>query len=216
MSIYKKESLCIKALLLLIISSFSLVILAQKNDSTKAKINIFGGAVTIQTKGISTIPNLTLGKPAAIFDMKIGRKLTFEPQFRFALEGKPWAMVFWWRYYATINPKFRMIVSANYSLAFKTIADTSLESSQEIIRTTRYFAGTLAPNFQFNKYIGIGTYLFYTRGIEKYITRNTYMVSLRPSISNIPITKNIVARVGPEIYYLKMDDNEWLKEKKLD
>ena len=34
------------------------------------------------------------------------------------------------------------------------------------------------------------------------------MVSFRPSISNIPITKNIVARFGPEIYYLIMDDKD--------
>ena len=34
------------------------------------------------------------------------------------------------------------------------------------------------------------------------------MASFRPSISNIPITKNIVARFSPEIYYLKMDDND--------
>ena len=33
------------------------------------------------------------------------------------------------------------------------------------------------------------------------------MVSFRPSISNIPITKNITARLSPEIYYLIMDDN---------
>jgi hypothetical protein len=33
------------------------------------------------------------------------------------------------------------------------------------------------------------------------------MYSFRTSISNIPITKNITARVAPEIYYLKMDDN---------
>jgi len=98
---------------------------------------------------------------------------------------------------------------------FKRFADIDVfdielasHDSQEIIRTTRYVAGALAPNFQVNKYIGIGAYLFYTRGIEKYITRNTYMVSFRPSISNIPITKKIVARVGPEIYYLKMDDND--------
>jgi hypothetical protein len=40
----------------------------------------FGGAVTITTKGISTIPNLTLGKPAAIFDLSVGRRLSFEIQ----------------------------------------------------------------------------------------------------------------------------------------
>jgi hypothetical protein len=53
-----------------------------------------GGAVTVTTKGISTILNLTLGKPAAIFDMVAGKgKLCFEPQFRFALEGKPWCLL---------------------------------------------------------------------------------------------------------------------------
>jgi hypothetical protein len=34
------------------------------------------------------------------------------------------------------------------------------------------------------------------------------MVSFRPAISNIPITKSIAARIGPEIYYLKMDDKD--------
>jgi len=181
---------------------------AQEKDSINAKISSFGGAVTIQSKGISTIPNLTLGTPAAVFDMKVGRKLTFEPQFRFSLEGKPWAIVFWWRYNASISSKFRMIASANYSLSFKSITDTSSGTTLETIRTTRYMAGTLAPNIQVNKYIGVGMFLFYTRGLEKYIPRNTWMAAFRPSISNIPITKNIVARFGPEIYYLKMDDKD--------
>jgi len=33
------------------------------------------------------------------------------------------------------------------------------------------------------------------------------MLSIRPSISNIPITKNITARFNPEIYNLFMDDD---------
>jgi len=198
-----------KLILTFLIISLSYTVSAQKNDSTIAKISNFGGAVTIQSKGISTIPNLTLGKPAAVFDMKLGRKLTFEPQFRFSLEGKPWAIVFWWRYYASITNKFKVTLHANHSLSYKSITSfTSSGASQEIIRTTRYLAGAIAPNYQINKYIGTGMYLFYTRGIEKYITRNTYMVSFRPSISNIPVTKSIAARLGPEIYYLKMDDKD--------
>jgi hypothetical protein len=208
MSIIQKHHIYIKLTFPLLLLCLSFTLSAQKKDSTVAKINSFTGAVTIQTKGISTIPNLTLGKPAAIFDLKVGRKLTFEPQFRFSLKGKPWAMVFWWRYTANISSKLRMVVSANHSLSFKSITDTSTGSSQEIIKTTRYLAGTLAPNFQVNKYIGIGMFLFYTRGIEKHITRNTYLVSFRPTISNIPITKNIVAGFGPDIYYLKMDDKD--------
>jgi len=193
--------------LLFVVFAFSLN--AQEKDSTIAKISSFGGAVTIQSKGISTIPNLTLGKPAAVFDMKLGRKLTFEPQFRFALDGKPWAMVFWWRYYATFSNKFKVTFSTNYSFSYKPLTYyTSSGDPLEIIRTTRYLVGTMAPNYQFNKYIGVGVYLFYNRGIETYIARNTYMASFRPSFSNIPIAKNISARIGPEIYYLKIDDKD--------
>ncbi len=203
-----KRNFLIRLIIQLLLCVSSQTLRAQENDSTRTKINTFGGAVTVQTKGISTIPNLTLGKPAAIFDMKVGRKLTFEPQFRFALDGKPWAIVLWWRYYATFSSKFKMVVSSNYSFAYKTITDSSSGSPQEIIRTTRYLAGALAPNYQFNKYLGVGLYLFYSYGIEKFITRNTYMYSFRPSISNIPITRKITARVGPEIYYLKMDAHD--------
>jgi hypothetical protein len=119
-------------------------------------------------------------------------------------------MVFWWRYKIFTGNKFTMDARANYSMAFKTIVnyDATSETSQEIIRTTRYWAGALTPNYQFNKYIGVGMYLFYTRGIEEFITRNTYMVALRPSVANIPVTKNIAVRIVPEIYYLKMDDKD--------
>jgi hypothetical protein len=189
--------------------SYSYILSAQTADSTIAKISNFTGAVTIQSKGISTIPNLTLGKPAAVFDMKLGRNLTFEPQFRFALDGKPWAMVFWWRYYGSVSKNLKVTLHANHSLSYKSITSfTSSGSSQEIIRTTRYLAVAVAPNYQINKYLSAGLYLFYTYGIEKFITRNTWMASFRPAVSNIPITKDIVARISPEIYYLKMDDKD--------
>ena len=209
MIILRKNTITIRIILSFLIVSLSHVLSAQKNDSTIAKINNFTAAVTIQNKGISTIPNLTLGKPAAVFDLKLGRKLTFEPQFRFSLEGKPWAMVFWWRYYGSIGDKFKYTLHTNHSLAYKSLTFyTSAGDPQEIIRTTRYLVGAVAPKYQINKYLGIGIYLFFNWGIEEYITRNTYLYSFRPTISNIPITKNIAARLNPEIYYLKMDDND--------
>ena len=180
---------------------------AQNDDSSAPKKNDFTAAVTIQSKGISTIPNLTLGKPAIIFDLKLGRKLTFEPQFRFDMKGKPWAMVFWWRYYQTFSNKFKVTYHTNYSLSYKSINSyTSSGVSQDIIRTTRYLVAAVEPNYRFSKYLAVGTYLFYNYGMESFITRNTFMVSFRPTFSNIPITKNVVAVIAPEIYSLIMDD----------
>jgi len=202
------KTVCAKFIIPILLCCFSQILQAQQNDSTKVKTSVFGGAVTVQTKGISTVPNLTLGKPAIVFDMSMGRRLTFEPQFRFSLEGKPWAIVFWWRYKLLTGYKLSIDVRANSSLSFKNTTDTSSGTSQDVIRATRYMAGTIFPNFQINKYLNFGLFLFYTRGIEKYITRNTWMVAFRPAISNIPITKNIVARLVPEMYYLKMDEKD--------
>jgi hypothetical protein len=207
MSIISNPKNYINLILLLLFFGLSDTIYGQEKDSS-ILLNRFGGAVTISTKGISTIPNLTLGKPAMVFDMMMGRRLTFEPQFRFALDGKPWAMVFWWRYKIFTDNKFTMDVRANYSISYKTFSDKSFEPPKDAIRATRYLAAALSPNFQINKYIGVGMYLFYNHGIEKFITRNSYMASFRPGISNIPITENIVARIVPEIYYLKMDTKD--------
>lgn len=198
----------LKVIVLLFLVGLSHFLFAQNEDSSAPKINNFTAAVTIQSKGISTIPNLTLGKPAIVFDLKLGRKLTFEPQFRFALDGKPWAMVFWWRYYETISNKFKVTYHTNYSLSYKSITSyTSSGTSQDLIRTTRYLVGAIEPNYRINNHIGVGMYLFYNRGLESFITRNTYMFSFRPTFSNIPITKNVVVVIAPEIYSLIMDKN---------
>lgn len=185
-------------------------ILAAQNNINTPKPNDFTAAVTIQNKGISTIPNLTLGKPAVLFNMKMGRKLTFEPEFRFSLKtGNPWASVFWWRYYGSVSEKFKITYHTNFSLSYKDILTYSSQGvPQEMIRTTRYLAGAVEPNYKINKFFGVATYLFYTRGLESFITKNTYMVSIRPTFSNIPIFTNLVVRIIPEFYYLKMDENE--------
>ncbi|WP_372652005.1 hypothetical protein [Draconibacterium sp.] len=197
--------LFIIALVLIISSS----VIAQENNDTENKTTNFSSVVTVQNKGISTIPNLTLGKPAVIFDMKLGRKLSFEPQFRFSLEdGKPWAMVLWWRYYGSVSERFKLTYHANYSLSFKTIALYNADGSdREVNRTNRYLTGAITPGYQLNKYIGLGAYLFYARGIDPYIIKNTYLASFQPTISNIPLFKSFVARVRSEVYFLKMGED---------
>ncbi|WP_297098852.1 hypothetical protein [uncultured Draconibacterium sp.] len=188
------------------LSSF---LFAQTEKDSISKVNNFTAVVTVQNKGISTIPNLTLGKPAVIFDMKLGRKLSFEPQFRFSLEdGKPWAMVLWWRYYGSVSERFKITYHANYSLSFKTIGLYNADGSdREVNRTNRYLVGALTPNYQLNKYIGLGAYLFYARGMDPYMIKNTYLASFQPTISNIPLFKSFVAKVRPEIYLLKMGED---------
>ena len=71
---------------------------SQKADSTKG-IGHFSGAVSVTNNGISFVPTFSLDKPAAIFNLSMGKnRFSFEPDLRFSLAGKPWSFLFWGRY----------------------------------------------------------------------------------------------------------------------
>jgi hypothetical protein len=190
--------------LLIFALSFSCNAISQKTDSTKVP-GYFGGSVTINTKGISTIPNLTLGKPAAIFFMSVGRKLRFEPEFRFALEGKPWIFILWGRYDFVNNDKFLIRMRANYGLGFKTASDTTHDGINEILTASPSLTGDLTASYYLTKNMGIGPYYFYRYGIEKYDIKNTHYIGLRAYFSNIKISKKFYFGFNPQFYYLAMD-----------
>lgn len=199
-----------KLLFLFVLSSFTYPLFSQRADSTKVPAR-FGGAVTITNKGISIIPNLTLGKPAAIFDLAMGkRKLSFEPQFRFALEGKPWSFLFWWRYELVNTNKFLVKIGAHPAFAFRNVTylNANDSTSQEIIRVQRYLAGEVSPSYFLTKNIGIGMYYLYSRGIEEDIIRNTHYLAFRTSFSNIKLFDQFFLRFNPSIYYLNMDKDD--------
>jgi hypothetical protein len=59
------------------------------------RIYHFNGNISITNNGFSSIPTFSLGKPATIADLSIGgKKISFDPQFRFDLNGlKPWSFI---------------------------------------------------------------------------------------------------------------------------
>jgi hypothetical protein len=190
--------------LFMLVLSFTCIAYSQNTDSTKVP-GYFGGSVTVNTKGISSIPNLTLGKPAAIFFMSVGRRLRFEPEFRFALEGKPWIFIFWGRYDFVNNDKFLIRMRANYGLAFKTVSAITDDVTNEILTASRSFTGDLTTSYFLTKNIGLGPYYFYRYGIEKYDIKNTHYIGLKAYFSNLYISKQIYIGFIPQVYYLNMD-----------
>jgi hypothetical protein len=180
---------------------------SQKPDSTKV-VNNFATAVTITNNGISFIPTFSLGKPAAIFDLSVGRKLSFDPQLRFSLEGKPWSFLFWWRYKLLSTDKFLLKIGGHPALSFKTSTITVNGLTKDAITAQRYLAGELSPNYLLTKNISIGVYYLYSRGIEKDATRNTHFLTLNSNFSNIKLGKLFYTRFTPQFYYLKMDNKD--------
>ena len=164
------------------------------------------GAVTVTNKGISLIPALTLGKPAAIFDVAItGGALSFEPQFRFGLDGKPWSFIFWGRYRPLREGKFRLTIGAHPALTFKTITVSTAGEQRSTIVTRRYFAADVYPSFLLTPNLSVGPYYFYSRGLDPASFQHTHFAGARASLTNLRISGQFFIQFAPQLYYLWID-----------
>jgi hypothetical protein len=192
-----------KTLLLFVFLILARFTFAQETDSTKSSLQ-FHGAVSITNKGISIIPTFTLDKPAValLLSMK-KRNLSFEPELRFAIDGKPWGFVFWWRYKLLQTQKFFVRAGAHPAIAFKTVPGNGVSKNTTVSR--HYVAGELAPNYLLSKNISAGTYYLYAHGIEKDAVQHTHFLTLNSNFSNIRLSRKFYATVTPQVYYLKMD-----------
>lgn len=171
----------------------------------------FSGNVSVTNNGISFIPTFSLGKPAAIFNISLGgKKLSFEPEFRASLEGKPWSLILWWRYKLLNNDKVKFTVGAHPALSFKNVVTDVTGVQTTIIVAQRYLAGELSSNYFLSKDISIGSYYLYSRGIETNATQNTNFLTLNSCFSNINLSKELSMRFSPQVYYLKMDSKDGL------
>ncbi|MEJ8841995.1 hypothetical protein WG954_06320 [Lacibacter sp. H375] len=202
----KKVSSChcltVIAVILLLLKTTNAV--CQESDSVQ-KVKHFGGTITATQNGISLIPSFSLGRPAVMFDMNIGgKKLTFEPFFRFGTDGKPWSFVFWWRYKFVNNSKFRMSMGVHPSYIFRTVPVSNNGTSVNINRADRYAAMDLTPSFVLSKNITVGVYYLYSHGLDKTSVQNTHFITLNANFSHLKIAGNVYAKFVPQVYYLNM------------
>ena len=182
--------------------------LSQRSDSTNNKTH-FSGTVSVTNNGISLVPTFSLGKPAVIFNLSLGKKrLSFEPDMRFALEGKPWSFLFWWRYKLVQDKKFRVTLGAHPALNFKTSTVILNGVSKDLLIARRYLAGELVPNYTVGKNISVGMYYLYSRGIDRDAPRNTHFLTLNSNFSAIKLYDKYFMKFVPQLYYLKQDKLE--------
>jgi hypothetical protein len=179
---------------------------SQTADTTKP-VSHFSGYIALTNKGISSLPNLTLGKPAVIIYLSAGRNLRFEPEFRIGLNAKPWMFIFWWRYDLANTDKLFIKVRVNVTVVFNTLPDSINNVSNDKMGASRTLTGDFASRYLLTKNIGIGPYYLYTYGIEKNAIKNTHLLGLRCSFSNIKLSDQFFMGFNPMIYFLNMDKN---------
>jgi hypothetical protein len=192
-------------LLLILLLFCSLTVFSQNTEKSPDSFHV-NGAISITNNGISIIPTFTLGKPAAIFNMSVGTsRLTFEPELRFSLEGKPWSFVFWGRYKAYKSDKFSLNIGAHPAFAFKTIPLTKDGITSDYSVSQRYVATEVVPSYRITKNVTLGMYYLYAHGFDFGSTKNTHFITMNTSISNIEVSNNLRMRISPQVYYLRMN-----------
>lgn len=171
----------------------------------KANTHI-NGSLTFTTNGISTIPYLSLGKPAFIGDMSLSiGKFSFDPELKFDVQGvRPWAFVFWFRYRLIEDEKVNFRIGMHPAYSFKTHKAIINETEQESITVWRFWAGEIAPKYFITPNLSVGPYYLYSYNMEKNAVHHTHFLSLQANLTNLKITNEIQMTFFPQVYYLKV------------
>ena len=198
-----------KIILLLVLCILCVQIgICQQSDSIKPTSH-FSGVITVTNNGISLIPSFSLGKPAVLFDLSVGKgKWSFDPMLRFGINGKPWAFIFWWRYKLVTTPKFKMSVGAHPSFVFRDVSVTQNGITKNYLNTQRFFAWEATPTYFVHNKIGLGMHYLGSHGLTKDIVQYTHFIAFRTFFNHIPLSHQFDVTFIPQAFYLKMDKLE--------
>lgn len=182
-------------------------LVAHRPDSARQSLQVSGG-VTVTNNGISPVPSLTLGKPAALFDLGVGgKRLSFEPQFRFALDGRPWSFIFWWRYKLVQGKKLTVNLSAHPAILFA--HTTVFKDGDKLVTTTakRMGAAELVPTWHFSKNTEAGLYYLQGGSLDRGGNTRIRMAALRGSFV-VPLAEKFRLKAAPMVFYLNLNGHE--------
>jgi hypothetical protein len=189
------------ALVLFTLLHLSYYSFSQQADSTRQMINL-RGSVSVTNNGFSFIPSFTLGKPATVVNLSVGgKRFSFEPELRFALEGKPWSFIFIWRYKLSNTSKFQFTAGTHLpAIAFRTMQVETNGVTRNLLVSQRFLSFELSPTFSLTKNLQVGMFYLYACGIEKEATRNTHFISLSAILSNIRLSDRVFISFNPQSY----------------
>jgi hypothetical protein len=182
---------------------FSSTLFAQRKDSTF----FFHTDLSITNNGFSIVPAFTLGAPAAFLDMRMGNKrMTFEPQFRFGLDGRPWSFIFIYRYKAIMKPKFQLTVGGHVpgiNYITRTVDVNGIQEPLSVAR--RFLAFELLPTYKISNRISLNIYYLRGYGFQEHGPQNSNFLSLQGSFTKVKLVGKTYFNFNPQVFYLKVD-----------
>lgn len=169
-------------------------------------IKHFDGTISATNNGISIIPSFSLGRPAVFFDLSAGgERLSFDPMFRFGMNGKPWSFVFWWRYKLLKDSRFTIGAGAHPAFIFQDREVVIDGKTETMFVANRYLAGELTPMYKVSDHLSTGLYYLHGEGFNPTGPKRTDFVAWNTVLSDLRIVKDLMLRVNPQLYFLRVD-----------
>lgn len=185
--------------------------LFAQEDFEEKKIT-FSGKINITNNGFSFIPLFSLGKPATTVNLSVGgKRFSFDPQLRFDLDGmRPWSFLFNWHYKLIQKKKLQARIGGYFpAFAFTKLEYTRMNEIREVLTPQRFFIWTFNLNYQLTKNTSVGFFYLNGNGLEKVDqTDKGNFLSFRTNFNNIRLNKSWSLSFNPEIYFLKIDENQ--------
>lgn len=201
----KKETFGLRMLLFSAFLCISFSTWAQEEQA--ARKYTFTGNTSLTNNGISLVPSFSLGDPALLFDLKFTKdRFSIEPDFRFALEGKPWLFLVWFRYKAVDQERFSLRVGAHPAMNFRTIPiNRNGGPTENVLEARRYLAAELAPTYKVSDKLSLSLYYLHGRGFDEGV-KQTHFLTFNTLISHLYLSEQVYFNLTPQIYLVKTDD----------
>ncbi|MFD0796331.1 hypothetical protein ACFQZJ_02580 [Maribacter chungangensis] len=185
--------------------TFPKMICAQEKETFLDEVQ---GTLSVTHNGIALVPSFSLGEPALLVDLKFRKgKFSFEPDMRFALEGKPWSMLFWFRYRAIEKKRFSLRTGIHPALNFRTVPVIRNGATEHILESRRYLAGELVPNYKISDKVNVGMYYLHGRGFDEGVKQVNFLV-LNATFSEMRLSEKLQLAFTPQVYYLTSDNDK--------
>jgi len=185
--------------------------LQAQNQLEKRELH-FSGKINLTNNGFSFIPLFSLGKPASTVNLSVGgKRFSFDPQFRFDLEGiRPWSFLFIWHYMLIKKERFQVRLGTYFpAYAFTKLDYTRNKRAVEILTPQRFFIWNTSLNYVLSNKISIGLFYLNGMGLEQVDqTERANFISFRANINNIKLSNSLSLVFNPEVYFLKIDANQ--------
>lgn len=207
---YSKSVLTQYALLIFIFLNLPNLAFSQPKDTLKPIEPLKAtGNIHITNNGLSLFPNLSLGKPATIINVAVGKKnFSFEPELRWRLNGNPWSYIFWVRYRPKKREHFSWHVGAHPSYVVRDNELTVKGQNTHRWVAQRNVAAEIVPVWHYSPKFSVGFHVLSSRGLDTaYGVQKALYVSLQPRFPKIDLSPKYYLGFFPQVFYLALDAN---------